>query len=373
MSFGTGLQTPVALFLFKRPEITELVFSRIREARPAHLLVIADGPRYNQPGEAELCEATRRIVDRVDWPCKVSKNYSSVNMGLNARLVSGLNWVFSQVKEAIILEDDCLPHPSFFPFCAELLNKYREDERIMMVSGNNFQDQRRLSSSYYFSRIFHIWGWATWRRAWNHYDDTLRMWEEFGGRGWLSSVTTDANAQRFFNKMFQDHLDGRHDLSWDYRWNLSCWLQNGISVMPNTNLVTNVGFGHSSTYAHDSTSQLSNLPVGEMGFPLIHPPFVVPDPVADQHTMERQFYLLPPAVLEAPVPQPQEVPLVSNPPARKRGRRGRLGRTARGRRGSRRRQRRASPVGSDRKKRVRLARRRLRRRGSFRTKRRRAA
>ncbi|WP_010271037.1 methyltransferase FkbM [Paenibacillus senegalensis] len=378
MSSGTSLPVPVALFIFKRPEITELVFNRIREARPARLLVIADGPRPDYPGEAELCEATRRIVDRVDWPCQVAKLFSPVNMGLNARLVSGLNWVFSQVEEAIILEDDCLPHPSFFRFCAELLDKYREDERIMMISGNNFQDQRRLGSSYYFSRIFHIWGWATWRRAWHHYDDSLRMWPEFGGRGWISSVTPDVNAQRFFSKMFQDHLDGKHVLSWDYRWNLSCWLQNGLSIMPNVNLVTNVGFGQSSTYAHDSDSGLSNLPVGEIGFPLTHPHFVVPDPVADQHTMERQFYLPLPVVQEEPsaeVPPalqpPAAPPAILSPPAVQGERRRSSRQTAKGRKGSRRRQRRTSLRGSQRKKAVRST--RSRKGGTGRTRRRRAA
>lgn len=343
MNVNNGLQVPVALFLFKRPEITELVFNRIREVRPKRLLVIADGPRVDHPGEAELCEATRRIIDRVDWPCQVSKQFSAKNLGLNDRLVSGLNWVFSQVEEAIILEDDCLPHPSFFPFCAELLNKYRHDERIMMISGNNFQEQRRLHSSYYFSRIFHIWGWATWRRAWNHYDDSMRLWPEFASQGWLGSVTPDANSQRFFHKMFQNHLDGQHVLSWDYRWNLSCWLQNGLSIMPNVNLVSNVGFGQSSTYAHDRQSQLSNLPVGEMRFPLSHPLFVVPDPVADQHTMERQFSLPLPAAPEATqtgvpselLPPPAAAPAPSQPGGVHRGRSGRLRRTRKGRRAAR--------------------------------------
>lgn len=308
---SAGLTVPVALFIFKRPEITELVFNMIRSVRPSRLLVVADGPRPDQPGEKELCEATRRVVDKVDWKCEVSTQFSPVNLGLNHRLTSGLDWVFSQVEEAIILEDDCLPHPSFFRFCQELLTKYRHDQRIMMVSGNNFQEgPARTESSYYFSRIFHIWGWATWRRAWKHYDDSLKLWPEFGSKGWLNSITADPNAQRFFHKMFQDHLEGRHILSWDYRWNLSCWLQNGISIMPNVNLVSNVGFGHAATYAHNSDSTVSNIPVKEMAFPLIHPDFVLPDPVADQQTMEKQFYLpVPEAVPIAPV-NPQEAQLL---------------------------------------------------------------
>ncbi|MGN7383825.1 glycosyltransferase family 2 protein [Paenibacillus sp. SAFN-117] len=286
------LTVPVVLFIFKRPDVTEQVFNAIRSARPTKLFLIADGPRPDQPGEAELCSATRAVVSRVDWPCEVSTLFSPVNLGLNQRITSGLNWVFSQVEEAIILEDDCLPHPTFFPFCQELLNRYRNDERIMMISGNNFQKGRgRLEASYYFSRLFHIWGWATWRRAWNHYDDSLRLWPEISRNGWLQSVTSDPNAIRFFHKMYQDHLDGKHVLSWDYKWNLSCWLQNGLSVMPNANLVTNIGFGRSSTYAHDADSALAHLPLVPMSFPLVHPPFIMADSQADQYTMEQQFYL----------------------------------------------------------------------------------
>ena len=171
------LETPVAFLVFNRPHTTDKVFSEIAAANPRKLLIVADGPRPDQPGEAERCVAVRAIVDRVDWDCEVLTNYSDINLGCKARISSGLDWVFDTVEEAIVLEDDCLPHPSFFRFCEELLVKYRDDERIAQIGGVNFQSgRRRTNYSYYFSRYAHIWGWATWRRAWRHYDVALKAW-----------------------------------------------------------------------------------------------------------------------------------------------------------------------------------------------------
>jgi hypothetical protein len=152
------LKTPVAFLVFNRPESTIKVFEEIRRARPPRLLVAADGTRADRPGEAEKCAAVRAIIDTVDWPCEVLKNYSDVNLGCKVRVSSGLDWVFEQVEEAIILEDDCLPHPTFFRFCEELLERYRYDERVGIISGDNFLfGVRRTQDSYYFSRYAHIW------------------------------------------------------------------------------------------------------------------------------------------------------------------------------------------------------------------------
>ncbi len=159
-----GIRTPVALIIFNRPDTTERVFAEIAKARPPKLFIIADGPREDRPGEAERCASARAIVDRVDWNCEVQKNYSDVNLGCGARPATGISWVFDQVEEAIILEDDCIAHPTFFRFCDELLEKYRDDERIMHIAGNNFQfGNQRTSFSYFFSHHNICWGWASWR------------------------------------------------------------------------------------------------------------------------------------------------------------------------------------------------------------------
>src|SRR5579871_4386735 len=165
------LTTPVALIVFNRPDTTRQVFQEIRRVRPPVLLVVADGPRRDHPEDEQLCRETRAVAEEVDWPCQVLTEYSDVNLGCRHRPASGLDWVFSQVEEAIILEDDCVPHPSFFRFCSELLSRYRDDARIGTIAGTNVQGGRkRGGASYYFSKYPTIWGWASWRRAWALYD-----------------------------------------------------------------------------------------------------------------------------------------------------------------------------------------------------------
>ncbi|MEW6491011.1 MAG: glycosyltransferase family 2 protein, partial [Cyanobacteriota bacterium] len=164
------MKTPVVFIIFNRPDTTQKVFEAIRQAHPPLLFVIADGPRPNKPGEDQKCAATRAIIDQVDWDCEVLTNYSEINLGCERRVSSGLNWVFDTVEEAIILEDDCLPHPTFFSFCEELLDYYRNDQRVMVITGQNVQfGRKRTDYTYYFSRYNHCWGWASWRRAWRSY------------------------------------------------------------------------------------------------------------------------------------------------------------------------------------------------------------
>lgn len=152
--------------IFNRPDVTKKAFNEIRKVQPDILLVVSDGPSHHKQGEAEKCLETRAIIDQVDWDCKVLTNYSDVNLGCAKRILSGLDWIFGNFERAIILEDDCLPDPSFFPFCEELLERYKNDDRVMSISGQNSQFGRsRTSYSYYFSRYAHCWGWATWRRA----------------------------------------------------------------------------------------------------------------------------------------------------------------------------------------------------------------
>ena len=160
------MDAPVAFIIFNRADTAARVFAEISKAKPSKLFVIADGPRPARPGEAEKCAAVRAMIDKVDWECEVLKNYSDVNLGCGARVASGISWVFEHVDRAIILEDDCVPHRSFFRFCGELLEEFLVDERVMMINGHNpfFQVQNR-SYSYTFSRLGIAWGWATWAQS----------------------------------------------------------------------------------------------------------------------------------------------------------------------------------------------------------------
>ena len=189
------LKTPVAFIIFKRPEETQRVFAEIRKVKPPKLLVVADGPRPDKPGEDRQCAAARAIIEQVDWECEVLQNYADRNLGCRLRVSSGLDWVFDTVEEAIIIEDDCLPHPTFFRFAEELLERYRDDSRIMSISGQNVQfGRKRTDYSYYFSRYNHCWSWASWRRAWQYYDVEMKIWPKIRDSSFLKNILVDSRA-----------------------------------------------------------------------------------------------------------------------------------------------------------------------------------
>jgi hypothetical protein len=283
------LTTPIAFLIFNRPDTTARVFEAIRQAKPPKLLVVADGLRPDRADDIEKCKAARAIIDKVDWDCAVLTNYSDVNLGCKSRVSSGLNWVFDTVEEAIIIEDDCLPHPSFFRFCQELLDYYRDDKRIMAISGDNFQfGRKRTEYSYYFSRYNHIWGWASWRRAWQYYDLKMKLWQEISDGSWLESILGETQAVKYWTKIFQTAYDNKVD-SWDYGWIFACWIQNGLTILPNVNLVSNIGFGADATHTSRAIQSVVNNPVREMSFPLQHPPFITRHFEADRFTWENIY------------------------------------------------------------------------------------
>ncbi len=284
--------TPVALFIFNRPKLTAQVFERIRAAQPERLLVIADGPRTARPEEAELCGASRDLVSSPDWPCQLLTSFSNENLGCRRRISSGLDWVFQECPEAIILEDDCLPSASFFEFCSEMLQRYRDDARILHVSGDNFQDGvRRGEASYFFSRYPHTWGWATWSRAWHGYDVDIPDWPVADREHWLEFILDNPREVDYWREIFTRLYQGEID-TWDYQWIFTCWRKGGMSVLPNQNLVTNIGVGPDATHLKEGHSTVG-IPAHELG-ELTHPTDFVRDEEADRYTFERHILGEPP-------------------------------------------------------------------------------
>jgi len=283
------LQTAVAFFIFNRPDTTVRVFEAIRAAAPPRLFLVADGPRRDRAGEAERCAAVRDIVAAVDWPCEVLTNFSDENLGCRARVSSGLDWVFSLVEEAIILEDDCLPHPTFFRFCDELLERYRHDDGIMMISGDNFQfGRRRSGDSYYFSRYPHVWGWATWRRSWGRcYDETMRLWPEIRDGGWLGDYFRDKDTCRFWEMLYGETYSGKIN-AWSPVFAFGGVVNGCLSIVPAVNLISNIGFGGGATHT-TGHCRLAEIPTEAMEFPLRHPSHRVRDARADRRTEKEQF------------------------------------------------------------------------------------
>jgi len=285
------MHTAVALIMFNRPDTTARVFAEIAKAKPKQLFVIADGPRTGIPGEEEKCMASRAVIDRVDWECEVFRNFSDINLGCGYRPATGINWVFEHVSEAIIIEDDCVPHPSFFKFCEELLERYRDDERVAVISGYNLVHGRHASPySYWFHQIFACWGWATWRRAWQHHDMKMSIWPELRNTTWLADHLGDVRASEYFAKIFDEAYAKASTVDyWDYQLLFSTWSQNGLAVAPSTNLVSNIGFREDATHTVSQGDLHAKTLVEAMHFPLKHPPFVICDRVADRLYLSDHF------------------------------------------------------------------------------------
>ena len=278
-----AVDIPILFLVFNRPETTALVFRRIKEMQPTRLFVAADGPRTGKEGEAEKCEAVRQLIlGGIDWPCDVKTLFRGHNLGCGNAVSGAISWFFQHVEEGIILEDDTLPDPGFFEFCRTLLEKYRYDDKVKMISGNNFQNGKwRGDGSYYFSAYSHIWGWASWRRTWNEYDFSLSGMDTDNLENHMQKYFEKNDVMEYWKKIFQQVKDGLVN-TWDYQLLFSIWKQHGSSILPNVNLVSNIGFGESSTHTKNKDDKTSNIPAGTL-HELTHPGKIEIDKNADEY------------------------------------------------------------------------------------------
>ncbi len=274
--------------IFNRPDTTYEVFESIRKIKPKKLFVSADGPRAGKPGEDEKCRITRDVVKKIDWDCELHTNFSESNLGCKRGVTKGINWFFDNVDEGIILEDDCLADESFFTLCSELLEKYRGDENIMHIGGVNFQDGiKRGEASYYFSRLCHVWGWATWKRVWSKYDVSIKNYTDEKYDSDIGGIIPDNEIRGHYRKYFQLVKNNQLD-TWDYQWVWTVWSNNGLSVIPNVNLVRNIGFGEEATHTTDTSSSLSEIATGKLTG-IVHPEKIEADFEADKYTYYRKM------------------------------------------------------------------------------------
>ena len=277
------LTTPVALIIFNRPDKTKIVFEEIRKAKPAELFIIADGPRKNVDKDYHLCNKTREVVENIDWDCHVYKNYSEINLGTRVRPSSGLEWVFTKTDEAIILEDDCLPHPSFFEYCQTLLEHHKNNYNINMISGSNFISKySNKNYSYYFSVFHHFWGWATWKRSWELFDLEMKSWPALKASKLLYQTIPDKKSAKYWETLFDDVYNGKISTSWDYQWYYSSWKNKNLAIIPSVNLISNIGFGQGATHTKNPNHIRANVPFEEIRFPLVHPPEIKSDVRVDK-------------------------------------------------------------------------------------------
>ncbi len=285
------LDVPVLLLIFNRPDTTFKVFEQIRKYKPSRFFIAADGPREGVAKDKEKCDQAREIVRQVDWDCEVKTIFRDKNLGCRIALSSAINWFFENVEEGIILEDDCVPDLTFFQFCKELLEYYRNDQRIMTISGSNLQLGRKFTEySYYFSRYPITWGWASWRRAWNFYDVGMKLWLEIREKGLLFDILENKREVSYWGNIFEKVYQGKID-TWDYQWLFACWLQRGLTILPDVNLVSNIGFGSSGTHTKGKNI-LANLERKQITFLLMHPPYMFRDKIADK-LVDKYLYSAP--------------------------------------------------------------------------------
>jgi len=278
------LKTAVLFLVFNRLNTTKQVFEAIRQAKPPRLYVAADGPRENKEGEAEKVKAVREyVMDNIDWECEVKTLFRDKNLGCKYAVSSAITWFFENEEMGIILEDDCLPSQSFFWFCEELLKRYKDDMRIWHIGGCNFQKRKRGDGDYYFSIYNHVWGWASWANRWKKYDAEL---DNISDSIFLKNIFLDKKALKYWKKIFQNMKEKTID-TWDYQWTFCMWYNNGLAILPNKNMISNIGFGQDATHTFGESEQM-NMPFFDIVLKK-HPSEVVQNKDADDFTFKQNF------------------------------------------------------------------------------------
>jgi len=267
------MNSAVLIIAFNRPESVKQVFESVRKAKPPRLYISVDAPRPNKGMEETLlCDQVKAVFDGVDWECQVFKLYHELNQGCKLGPVNAINWFFQHEEFGIILEDDIVPLDSFYNYCEELLIKYKDDNRIGLIGGSNLtSNMYEAKESYVFSYYTHIWGWATWRRAWETYDIKMVNWARYRKTNFVDSKTDGTSFFGKFWTQFFDHAYGYDVDAWDYQWLYSCWNNNLLTIVPRHSLIRNIGFGSDATHTKNVPQYINTMIVKNMEFPLIAP------------------------------------------------------------------------------------------------------
>ena len=282
--------SPILFLVFNRPETTFRVFHEIRAVKPSRLYIAADGPRADKPNDITSCTHTLSILSQIDWDCKVMTLIRTTNLGCKNAISSAIDWFFENEEEGIILEDDCLPARSFFYYCDTLLEKYRDDTRIRHIAGCNLHMGKKWGeASIYFANQTHVWGWATWKRVWNDYDKDLTLYNEDEISDKLENVFTDPFVVDDWKKIFKAVTTGEIN-TWDYQLAFINFFNHGLSINPNVNLISNIGFGSESTHTVEVNSPYSNIPLEEL-MEISYPKYILPEKKADYAVLSYDFNL----------------------------------------------------------------------------------
>jgi len=276
-------KVPVLLLFFNRPEHASTVLERVRAVRPSRVYVHCDGPRAGVAGEAEKVAAVRALVNTIDWQCEVYTLFRAKNMGLRNGVSNALDWFFEQEEMGIVLEDDCLPDISFFPYCETLLKEYQNDPKVMHIAGSNLAAEITAGQieSYFFSKFVFVWGWASWRSAWKKMSLNLDALDAFVAQNRLAEITSNTMSQAYLLDKFETTRQKKNN-SWAYAWLFSVLQARGMSIVPSKNLVQNTGIGEAGATHTSKKDARAAIRADQLDFPLIHPKTKLVRPGLDQ-------------------------------------------------------------------------------------------
>lgn len=284
--------TPILFLIFNRPDTTKLVFEQIRKVKPKYLYVAADGPRDDIEGEAVRCNETKKIIaDGIDWECEVRTLYRQNNLGCGLAVSGAITWFFNNVEQGIVVEDDCLPGHSFFTFCETLLEYYKNNTQIFSIMGSNPFGEIVLNNeeSYFFSKEFTAWGWASWRRAWEHYDYDLKNWNSFNKER-IKEVSPRKEFSKYWVPLFNNLKQLESKYTWDYQWMFSTWNEGAYTIVPAKNMVSNIGFSKDATHTIEVYSPFSNIAIHNLD-KIKHPKKIIIEPALERKYFKKRYYI----------------------------------------------------------------------------------
>lgn len=279
---------PVLLLTFNRPEHVRRMLTILKSIGVSSLYISCDGPRPDETSDKERIALIRKLVNAIDWDVSVKTNFSDINNGCKIGVYQGISWFFGHEEQGIILEDDCEPNAYFFQYCQELLIKYKDDKKVMSLSGTNLLQRQWNEDSYVFSSFPFCWGWATWRRAWQLCDIEMKQWPNYKNTDNLNKYFANKNTVAYWTKLFDKTYHGQID-TWDYQWAFACFQHHGLAIIPNHNLITNVGFDNDATHTKFAHLRYSSVPTQSLRFPLKHPKLVEKNQIVDQD-FENKIY-----------------------------------------------------------------------------------
>ena len=286
------MQVNVLFIIFNKREETKRVFNVIRSQQPGRLFIAADGPRPERPGEYQACQYVREwVLSHIDWKCEIKTLFRDQNVGCGRGPSEAISWFFEHVDEGIILEDDCLPNETFFWFSQVLLERYRNNPKISIISGNNFQvvQPMMLGTDYYFSLFPSTNGWAAWKRSWENYEYHITSWPTLNKKKFLRSLFKEKKYQLFWKQLFDWAYEQKPDDTWDIQFHYHCMKRNQLAVIPAANLISNIGYGPDATHSKDPNNYFANVPTHDIAFPLRHPNQIKRNYEADEFIQNNLF------------------------------------------------------------------------------------